>query len=102
MNKHIKIVAFIATIIILIGTFVFIGCKKEDLVNPNNTEKKVEKGRKCNDDIMRGVTFEDIEMLADKHNQYLNDIFADFDFGSKDYKKELLRNYKVSRLRWSF
>lgn len=95
---NIKTVAFIATIIILASAFVFVGCKKEDLVNQNNTEKKVEKGRKCNDDIMRGVTFEDIETLADKHNQYLNDIFVDFDFESNDYKEELLRNVKLADL----
>ena len=55
MAKNIKIVAFIATIIILAGTFLFVGCKKDDLVNQNTTEKKVEKGRKCNADAVADV-----------------------------------------------
>ena len=61
MKANIKIVAFIAAIIILAGTIIFVGCKKEDLVKQNNTEK-VEKGRKCNaysiDDIIDDINVE--------------------------------------------
>ena len=63
MNKHIKIVAFIATIIILIGTFVFIGCKKEDLVKQDNTEKT---RKSLNDDV---IILDGVD-----HNSYFSEL----------------------------
>ena len=70
MNKHIKIVAIVATVIIAVSIIVFVGCKKEDLVKQNNTEKKVEKIKKSISFIPK-MDYKGIENEAEFYNRHL-------------------------------
>lgn len=79
MKKQIKIVALVATLIIAVSTIVFVGCKKEDLVNQNNTEKKVEKGRKRKTNNFSLVDNNPFSFVGEYHNQGLDYMINNID-----------------------
>ena len=79
----------LTALLLLIG-IVMVGCKKE--------EAKVVKVKKDNGQIVSGISFSDIENTCSKHNQYLDEIFAGFNFEATNYIEELQRCIQNSSL----
>ena len=79
-----------AMVIIFATTAIFVGCKKE--------ENKVVKVKKENGQIVSEISFSDIENTCSKHNQYLDEIFAGFNFEATNYIEELQKCIQNSHL----
>ncbi len=78
-----KKILIIASMAAVMAGVVLASCKKEDVA--------VVKIRKTNETIAVGVSMADIEYVCSKHNQYLDEIFAEFNFEATDYAVELQR-----------
>ena len=83
-----------AIAIIITGIFTFAGCEKEKStdIRPVTAEYKI------TEFSTDEVTFAKIENLAEKHNQYLDEILANYNLDNDDYQSEIINNIMNANL----
>ena len=80
--------------LILTGIFIFAGCEKEENTDIRPVTAEYEVTEFGTDE----VTFAKIENLAEKHNQYLDEILANYNLDNDDYQSEIINNIMNANL----